>query len=795
MKHFLFTLAGVLFFLTSFAQQEKYSRVRVLLDTKEHTMMQLSRLGVAVDHGDYRKGQYFISDFSATEIKAIKDAGFKTEVQIDDVSKYYRDQNDKPGNTQKKTSGVPCDTASLPGVDIPAHFHSGSYAGGHFTYTEMLDILDSMHFYYPNLINTRQQVGSFTTIEGRPIYWVRISNNPTVDQPAKPQILYNAVHHAREPGSLTSTIFYMWHLLENYNTDPQVKAIVDNMELYFIPCVNPDGYIYNITTNPFGGGMWRKNRRNNGNGSFGVDLNRNYGYLWGYDNIGSSNAGSSDVYRGSGPFSEPETQAVKWFTEQHHFSMAMNYHTYNNELLSPFGHVELAYPPDSLEFSAFSVLMTKNNFYRYGTCYQCLGYVSNGGSDDWMYAEQNTKNKIFAFTPEIGEVQYGFYPPSTEIIPDCKRNLHANINAAALVLPYAKISTADPNILTSASGYIHYSLQRLGIAPGGTYTVSVQPLDNWITLPSAPQVHTNLSLLQNVTDSFSYTLASGINNNQNVRYLLKVNNGYYDIADTIEFYYGKNYAIAAPGMSSFANWTSFDWSISTAYAHTGPSSFKSSPGPGYYPDNSTVQLELKDEIDLVHSLNAYLQFYARWDIEPKYDYLTVEATEAGASNWTPLCGRFTKPGDYSQPLIAPVYDDHQYDWFLEQMDLRGYLGKKINIRFTLQSDAGASYDGFYFDDLQVTSVEAFPGSVGRVEKGSGLSVYPNPASDKLTIRLDGAPAATAGLYDGLGRLVKNITLSGEVTVVDIAVLPSGLYYLKAFTGGQPLQVQKVQVLK
>jgi carboxypeptidase T len=67
----------------------------------------------------------------------------------------------------------------------------------------------------------------------------------------------------------------------------EVKNLVDNYELYFVPAVNPDGYKYNEQISPNGGGMWRKNRRNNG-GSFGVDINRNFGYMWGIDNNGSS---------------------------------------------------------------------------------------------------------------------------------------------------------------------------------------------------------------------------------------------------------------------------------------------------------------------------------------------------------------------------------------------------------------------------------------------------------------------------------------------------------------------------
>ncbi|MBQ0741152.1 peptidase M14, partial [Aquimarina celericrescens] len=83
------------------------------------------------------------------------------------------------------------------------------------------------------------------------------------------EMLFTSLHHAREPIALSQNLFYMWYLLENYNSNPEIKTLVDNTELYFIPIVNPDGYIYNQQTNPNGGGYWRKNRRNNG-GSYGI---------------------------------------------------------------------------------------------------------------------------------------------------------------------------------------------------------------------------------------------------------------------------------------------------------------------------------------------------------------------------------------------------------------------------------------------------------------------------------------------------------------------------------------------
>ena len=79
----------------------------------------------------------------------------------------------------------------------------------------------------------------------------------------------------------------MGRMLSGYATDPAIQSAVNDHEIYFVPMVNPDGFLYNEQTNPNGGGMWRKNRRNNGDGTYGVDNNRNYPYEWGCSN-GSS---------------------------------------------------------------------------------------------------------------------------------------------------------------------------------------------------------------------------------------------------------------------------------------------------------------------------------------------------------------------------------------------------------------------------------------------------------------------------------------------------------------------------
>jgi hypothetical protein len=60
----------------------QYATIKVFLDAEEHNLLRLGLTGVPVDHGEYKLNSFFISDFSASEIDAIKKAGFQTKVLI-----------------------------------------------------------------------------------------------------------------------------------------------------------------------------------------------------------------------------------------------------------------------------------------------------------------------------------------------------------------------------------------------------------------------------------------------------------------------------------------------------------------------------------------------------------------------------------------------------------------------------------------------------------------------------------------------------------------------------------------
>ena len=379
----LITLFLFVFISFEILAQQPYSKVSI--DIGQKGLQGLSKAGIDITSGWLKKGSLFETDLSKSEISTVKQAGYPVKILIENVSEYYanRAQNESCTVTRNTNEEWP----------TPQHWELGSM-GGFYTLDEVMAELDEMHSLYPNLISERAPISTTNlTHDGRMQYWVRLSDNPDVHE-EEPEILYTGLHHAREPMSVQQMIWYMWHLLENYDTDADIQALVNNTEMYFVPVVNVDGYEYNHQTDPNGGGMWRKNRRNNGDGSYGVDPNRNYGFKWGLDNEGSSPVSSDNTYRGPEPFSEPCTQNMRDFSNDHDFKLAINYHSYSNLLLYSWGYTSDPSPDNEL-FHEYAKLMTKENHYTYGPASTTI-YPTNGDANDWMYGEQETKDKILA---------------------------------------------------------------------------------------------------------------------------------------------------------------------------------------------------------------------------------------------------------------------------------------------------------------------------------------------------------------------------------------------------------------
>jgi hypothetical protein len=778
-------LAVIVMFSINAVNGQTLKYHKVLMQGDETLAKRLLQLGVTIDHSDVQEGG-IAAEISDYELQTLKANGVKHKILIYDLAKFYEARNKADVAERTMASGV----CNAPNIAKPTYFHLGSM-GGYFTWNEMKQILDSMVLLYPNLITVKQPL-SPQSIEGRDIYFVKISDNPNINE-AEPELLYSSLHHAREAASLSQLIFYMWYLLENYATNADIKATVDNTELFFVPCVNPDGYVYNQTTNPNGGGMWRKNRRNNGT-SFGVDINRNYGYNWGFDNAGSSPTSSSDTYRGPSAFSEPETQAMRNFCNTRQFVSALNAHTYSNLLIYPWGYLPSIYTSDSATFVNWGILLTEDSRFLYGTADQTVNYVVNGSSDDWMYGEQTTKPKILAMTPEAGAANDGFWPLASRIIDICKTTFTQNYNLAKVAGKYAIARDAQDKFL-SGNGFIKYNLQRLGLQ-AGTFTVSIVPVGGDISSVGAPKIYSTLLQNQTVFDSISFVLNGGLTPGQTIKYAIAVNNGAFTRLDTLSKVFGTPITLVYDnGSSTATNYTvSGTWGLSTTKFVSPPSSITESPA-GNYSGNQNKSITLKNPMNLSNAVYAHLQYYTRFELEKDGDKAQIFITTNNGTTWTPLCGRYeTSPASFGG--TNPIYDGFQDAFVKEDIDLSLYIGQTIKIRFLFNSDPSLNKDGFYFDDLRIRVIASTITDINQtILMGENIVLSPNPSNGIFNLsNADGKEIAVA-VFNSLGQLVyqqKNHTaLNSTINIQDQAV---GIYFVKITSGGEEV-IKKIVVAK
>ncbi|MEL6864544.1 MAG: M14 family zinc carboxypeptidase, partial [Bacteroidota bacterium] len=695
MRHLLGTLLLLLASLCSssvLAQQAlaTYSKVKVFF-SEDLNIADLAALGLEADHGIYERGRSLINIFSETEMALIRQAGFDYEVLVEDMTAHYLEHQHDQAPAEERM--VDCQGPADPTVwTTPANYTFGSM-GGYHTWDEMLVVLDDMVSKYPNLITMKQSISdTLLSHEGRPIYWLRISDNPNMDE-EEPEVLYTSLHHAREPNSLSQTLFFMWYLLENYETDAEVKYLVDNSALYFVPCVNPDGYVFNESTNPDGGGFWRKNRRDNGNGTFGVDLNRNYGFQWGINNSGSSPSSDSDVYRGESPFSEPETRALKLFCETHDFQIALNAHTFSRLLIYPWGYNDQE-TADSLAFRNISRLMTEENNYVAGLGIETVGYAVNGVSDDWMYGDQG----IISMTPEVGP---SFWPNQNQIDDLNKEMMLTNLMAVRVLHQYGQASDLGDIIITDTEGTIPLEVQRLGLKDG-PLELRLDPISPNITSTSASMMF-NLDAFASEEVELAYEISPTTIDGEEVLFLVSVGEDGLVWTDTIRRIYNTSTLPSEIIFEEAANnvfqWITNAWGLTASDFVSPPFSLADSP-QGNYPSNAFSALTTRDPINLTNALKAKLVFKTRWEIEQGWDYVQILATTDG-QNFTPLCGRYSKLGNENQDEGQPLYDGAVTEWVEEEIDLSEYIGTFIFLRFQLISDGFLEQDGFYFDDLEV----------------------------------------------------------------------------------------------
>ncbi|WP_345170456.1 M14 family zinc carboxypeptidase, partial [Algibacter aquimarinus] len=793
MKKTLLTLIILLNVILVFPQQISTAKRVSISNPSDALLSKIKQTGIDLTCGPRFVNNNLELELSGDELMALQRNGISYNVLIDDLTKHYAEKHalelpfakselnslkskrNKKGDvsaTQKSLSiqdilvGNPVqhDECSEINWTVPSNFQLGSM-GGCLTVSEALAQLDLMRSLYPNLISVKTDASSTgqtthgnstgsTTWAGQSVYYVRISDNPDIEEPSEPETLITGMTHSREVNSLMNVMYFMWYILENYNSDPFIKNVVDNQQLYFIPIVNPDGLRWNEVIAPNGGGLQRKNLRpgvadngstNTSNNVRGVDLNRNFNYYWGWDNAGSSPTTSSNTYRGPSAGSEPETQIIQDFVTNHNIKVAVNHHGGLNSIVTSSynGFVNAADSGREDEYAKICHDLTHYNRYIYGSAPNTL-YEANGDANDWMLGgtpvssggqtSSGSGKDVLAFAPENGD---DFWPAPSQITPIAQKAMRMNFLSVLYSGKFAKLHDLNTSSISSTSGNLTFGVEYLG----KTYddiTLTVTPVSTNIASITSPSVQSGWSKLERRDLSIPYTLNAGIQPNEEIKFQVTLSNNDFVIyqANYVKYYQSSILFQDDPDVTGTSNWTTSggSWGITTD-SYSGSAAITDSPS-GAYSNNENKSITLNSAIDLSGTSQALVQFFAKWDLERNYDLVQLEASINGGSSWTALCGNYNKPTstfdtnfhlnkntttfrEHQSTNGDVIYDGDSMDkWVMEEMYINAtensfLLGQNnVQFRFRLKSDSTnreddltTTFDGFIFDDFKITSIQ------------------------------------------------------------------------------------------
>jgi hypothetical protein len=373
-------------------------------------------LDLDLESAEIKDYEYFITIINDYELTKIQELNLDYKILIEDYeTKITNELNSNKVNfnnylnskrpNKKDNFLQKSEISSLnDNLEIPENFKFGTYFNYH-TLDEIYTEFEKMRGLYPSFI-FKEEIGR--SIENRPIYIWRLNFTKSVPTQSR-KVLFTSLHHAREPITSSTLIYSAWQIVESYYQnniiDIPLRNALENSEIFFLPCLNPDGYMINMNSEK--AGMWRKNARSIDGKVTGVDLNRNYGpkEFWNFNNPnGSSTDKNAETYRGESEFSEPETRAIRDLCNKYRFLNALNFHSYGNIMISP--NLSIKSKLDRDLFEKYGIYNYKQNQYTFGMDSISVGYATRGSSDDWMYQNNDKNYQIFPHTPELDESFY-----------------------------------------------------------------------------------------------------------------------------------------------------------------------------------------------------------------------------------------------------------------------------------------------------------------------------------------------------------------------------------------------------
>ena len=560
-----------------------------------------------------------------------------------------------------------------------------------------------------NYANICRLINAGTSVQGRPIYFLKITDNPDIEE-AEPEFNYLSTIHGDEIVGYDLCIRLIQLLTAEYHTNSRIANLVNNIEIWICPLLNPDGYVLH--------------RRYN---AANIDLNRNFPLP------------NGELHPDSNPWA-PETIALMNFFNEHNFVLGGEFHGGECIVFCPWsythsstGENELLYQIAS-SYSIHNPYLGSSFFYPNNVFMGSISVLLQGTLNDWCYAFTSSTQITF----EIYEIKS---PPASELpglwddnkeamlnfLESVHRGVYGLVTSNAGRPLKASISVQDCNKIVYSDSDVgdYYRLLLPGTYNITAYAEGYEPQTVQITVPLSGPIEYNfvLNTAEIVDfkgqfrdfegnlipyDTVTLNTIPAINTCFNSKGFFTFNDlieGYYDILflNSDEVVYNtnflltkeKNEAVYTPVESSIifddlcenmSNWTAIGpWGVTNDQGET---VIADSPAGNYVPGGTYI-LTLINPVSLECIKNPILMVKTRFNLRVKWDNVYIQGS-TDAENWINL----------------GILTGYGYSWEEIYYPLNQFSGHNFYLRFVLSSRQSYSYDGIYIDEVKITGIDS-----------------------------------------------------------------------------------------
>ncbi len=574
----------------------------------------------------------------------------------------------------------------------------------YYSFNDYVTFMQQTANTYPEIC-TLHNIGQ--SVQGRPLYFLKISDNPQIDE-AEPRFRYVSSMHGDEVVGYDMMIRLIQLLTGEYNTNPRITQIVNNTEIWICPMLNPDGFVAGQRYN-----------------AAGVDLNRNFPM-------------PSGEQHPDGNAWAPENIAFMNHANQNHFQLSANMHGGELVVNYPWDYTYTLTPDNNLireaalTYARLNSSIYNNSSFTQGVVNGAQWYVITGSLQDWSYGYTD----CIDLTCEISAIKW---PPASHLasywnlnkesilalLEFVQRGVHGTVvSTSGIPLTDAVISVSGNDklmhvgpacadfhrlllpgsytITASAPGYLEQSAE-ITIDTGGTayHNFVLRPaemtyISGQLRYPdgtAVPNVKVILDDNPPITsdENGSFLVASVLEGRHTITFMQGGETIYEKVFDLdasqteLVFILASESVVFYDPFDNMSNWTAAQpWGVTT---YEGESVLADSPS-GNYENFINKACRLTNPVNLQHVLNPVLSFRTRYSLENGYDYVYLEAS-LDQSDWQRL----------------KQFTGSQSSWLNVEVPLNQYSGQQVYFRYRIQTDRAVNHDGIYIDDFKISGID------------------------------------------------------------------------------------------